>query len=194
MFKGSANRLAASAAAAVIVVGAGLTAGSAAADAATVVHTVKYTCKVPVIGSQAVKASVAFSAPAKTTTGKTVKVTVKFQATGLPSVTVTNVTAKSVVTESGAQKGSVTLTQHLKTANTGNLKLTLTGHVKLSKAGTVRFKAGATATFMVTNSLIGKATVTCKSTSSLPMLGSIHVSKPKASGAPIAAKPVADDR
>jgi hypothetical protein len=195
VFKGSAIRLAASAAA-VIVAGAGLAAsGATTADAATVSHAVKYTCKVPVIGSQAVKASVALSAPSKATTGHTVKLTVKFQATGLPSVTVTNVTIKSAVTESGAQKGSVTLSEHLKSANSGSLKLTLTGRVKLSKTGTVKFKAGSQATFALTSSLIGKATVTCKATSSLPVLGSIRVSKPKShSVLSAAAKPVADER
>lgn len=156
--------------------GAGLAVGTTAADAATA-HVVKYSCKVPVVGTQAVTAKVTLTAPAKTTAGKTVKLSVQVQPTGLPAVAVTNLTVNSTLTESGAQKGSVKVTEFLPKANSGNLKPSLTGRLTLTKAGTVRLTAGSTVTFSLTSSLIGKATLSCRATSSLPVLGSISVGK-----------------
>jgi hypothetical protein len=120
---------------------------------------------------------VKLTAPAKATAGKTVKLSVQVQPTGLPAVAVTNLTVKTTLTESGAQKGSVTISEFLRRANSGNLKLNLTGHLKLTKAGKLRLTAGSRVTFTLTSSLIGHATVSCKATSSLPVLGTISVSK-----------------
>jgi uncharacterized protein (DUF58 family) len=182
MSRRSAARLATGAAATVLAVGTSLALGTTAASAATTSHTVIYSCKIPVLGTERVTAKITLSAPAKTTAGDTVKVTVKLQPTGLPSVSVTDLTVKSTLTESGAQKGSVALTEYLKSASTGSLSLSLSGKVKLAKAGTVHLTAGSSATFALTNSIIGKATLTCKATSSLPVLGSISVGKAKAHG------------
>ncbi len=41
----------------------------------------------------------------------------------------------------------------------------------------MRLTAGSTVTFSLTSSVIGKATLSCKATSSLPVLGTISVSK-----------------
>jgi hypothetical protein len=176
MFRGFAIRLTVAAVAGATTIGAGLAVSATAADAATS-HVVKYSCKVPVVGTQAVTAKVTLTAPAKTTAGKTVKLSVQVQPTGLPAVAVTNLTVNSTLTETGAQKGTVKLTEFLAKANSGNLKLTLTGRLKLTKAGTVRLTAGSTVTFSLTSSLIGKATLSCRATSSLPVLGSISVGK-----------------
>jgi hypothetical protein len=181
MSKGSV-RLSAGAAAAMMAMGTSLGLGATAASAATAAssaHIVKFSCKIPVIGTQAVTARVTLTAPAKATVGKTVKLSVQLQPTGLPSVAVTNLTVKSTLKESGAQKGSVAISQFLRRANSGNLKLTLTGQLKLTKAGTVHLTAGSVATFSLTNSLIGKATLSCTAKSALPVLGSITVSKAK---------------
>jgi hypothetical protein len=165
-----------------VVAATGLALSNTAANAAAKRHPVRYSCKVPVVGTQTVSAKVTLTAPAKATAGKTVKVSVQIQATGLPAVVVTNLTAKSTLTEFGAQKGSVAVTEHLAKANSGSLKLNLTGRLALTKAGTVHLAAGPTATFSLTSNLIGKVTLTCKATSSLPVLGSIAVSKAKAHG------------
>jgi uncharacterized protein (DUF58 family) len=182
MSRSSAARLAAGAAATVVAMGTSLALGATVASAATTSHTVIYSCKIPVLGTERVTAKITLSAPAKTTAGKTVKLTVKLTPTGLPSVSVTDLTVKSTLTESGAQKGSVALTEFLKSASTGSLSLNLSGSVKLAKAGTVKLAAGSSATFSLTNSIIGKATLTCKATSSLPVLGSISVGKAAANG------------
>ena len=181
MFKGSAVRMTAAVAACVMTVGGGLSLTSVAASAATTAkaQTVKYSCKVPVIGNQSVTAKVTLSAPAKATTGKTANLSIQVQPSGLPAVSVTNLTVKSTLTLSGAQKGSVTLSEFLSKANSGNLKLKLSGHLKLAKAGPVRLTAGPSVTFSLTSSLIGKATLTCRATSKLPVLGTISVSKPR---------------
>jgi hypothetical protein len=180
MSRSSAARLAAGAAATVVAVGTTLALGATAASAATTSHTVIYSCKIPVLGTERVTAKITLSAPAKTTAGKTVKITIKLQPTGLPSVSVTDLTVKSTLTESGAQKGSVNLSEYLKSASTGSLSLDLSGSVKLGKAGTLHLAAGKTATFSLTNSIIGKTTLTCNATSKLPVLGSISVGKAKA--------------
>jgi hypothetical protein len=176
MFKGFACRLAIGAVAGVTTLAGGLVLGATTADAATS-HAVKFSCSVPVVGTQAVTAKVKLTAPAKTTAGKTVKLSVQVQPTGLPAVAVTNLTVKTALTESGAQKGSVKLSEFLRSANSGNLKLNLTGRLKLTKAGRVRLTAGSTVTFTLTSSLIGRATVRCKATSKLPALGTISVGK-----------------
>jgi uncharacterized cupredoxin-like copper-binding protein len=182
MSRSSSARLAAGAAATIVAVGTSLALGATAASAATASHTVVYTCKIPVLGTEKVTAAISLSAPAKTTAGKTVKLSVKLQPTGLPAVSVTDLTVKSVLTESGAQKGTVSLSEFLKSASTGSLSLNLSGSVKLTKAGTVKLTAGKSATFALTNSIIGKATLTCNATSSLPVLGTISVGKAGAHG------------
>jgi hypothetical protein len=179
MSKGSIARVASGATAAVIAVGTSFGLGATAASAASTVHTVKYSCKIPVVGTQLVSARVSLSAPPKTTTGKTVKVSVQLQPTGLPAVAVTNLTVKATLNESGAQKGSVTISEFLKKANSGNLRLNLSGRLTLTKAGTVHLKPGSVVTFSLTSSLIGKATLTCTAKSSLPVIGSIVVAKAK---------------
>jgi hypothetical protein len=140
MFNRFAVRVAAGAIAGVTTLAGGLAVNATAADAATS-HVVKYSCKVPLVGTQAVAAKVTLTAPAKTTAGKTVKLSVQVQPTGLPAVAVTNLTVNTTLTGSGAQKGSVKLTEFLPKANSGNLKLTLTGRLKLTKAGKVRLTA-----------------------------------------------------
>jgi hypothetical protein len=180
MSKGSAGRLAASAAAVVILAGTGVAAGAGAAVAAPASssQTVSYACKIPLIGNKSVATKLMLSAPAKATAGKTVKVSVSFAPSGLPSVTVTKVTIKSTLTESGAQKGSVAVQAFLKSANSATVKASLSGSVKLAKTGRVSFSPGRTATFTVTNSLIGTVTFTCKaSAKNLPVLGSVSVGK-----------------
>jgi hypothetical protein len=176
MFKGFAVRLSAGAVACAMTLAGGLAFSATAADAATS-HAVKFSCKIPVVGTQAVTAKVTLTAPAKTTAGKTVKLNVQVQPTGLPAVAVTNLTVNTTLTESGAQKGSVKLTQFLKKANSGSLKLNLAGKLKLAKAGRVVLTAGSTVTFSLTSSIIGKATLSCKATSKLPVLGTISVAK-----------------
>ena len=171
-----AARLAAGAAAAVLGLGTSLAFGVTAAAAATA-HSVKYSCKIPVIGTQKVTAALTLSAPGKAKTGQIVKVSVQIKANGLPSVPVTNLTVKSTLTESGAQKGIIKVSTFVKKANSGSLKLTLSGRVKLAKSGSVHLTAGSSATFNLTSSLIGKATLACRTTSKLPVLGSISVAK-----------------
>lgn len=180
MSKGSASRLAASAAAVMILAGTGVAAGGGAALAAPASssHSVTYTCKIPVLGNQAVPTKLTLSAPAKATVGKTVRVSVTFKPAGLPSVTVTKVTLKSTLTESGAQKGSVAVKAFVKTANAATVKASLSGSVKLTKRGKVNFTPGPSATFTVTNSILGTVTFTCKAnTKKLPVLGTITVGK-----------------
>lgn len=180
MSKGSAGRLAASAAAVMILAGTGVAAGAGAAVAAPASssHSVTYTCKIPVLGNQSVPTKLTLSAPAKATAGKTVKLSVSFKPAGLPSVTVTKVTLKSTLTESGAQKGSVAVKAFLKSANAASVKASLSGSVKLKKTGKVSFTPGRSATFTVTNSILGTVTFTCKATSKkLPVLGTISVGK-----------------
>jgi hypothetical protein len=104
---------------------------------------------------------------------------VQLQPAGLPAVAVTNLTVKSTLKVSGAQKGKVTVSEFLRRANSGNLKLILTGTLKLTKTGFVHLTAGSTATFALTSGIIGKATLTCTAKSSLPMIGSIAVTKSK---------------
>ncbi|HZR48406.1 MAG TPA: hypothetical protein VFB06_02700 [Streptosporangiaceae bacterium] len=183
MSKGSAGRLAAGAAAVVILAGTGVAAGAGAAAAAPAApasksHTVNYSCKVPILGTKTVPTTLTLSAPAKATAGKTVKLKISFAPSGLPSVTITNVTIKSTLTESGAQKGSVTVKAFLKSANSGTVKATLSGSVKLTKTGKVNITPGKTASFSLTNSILGKATINCTATSKrLPVLGTISVAK-----------------
>lgn len=183
MSKGSAGRVAASAAAVMILAGAGVAAGAGAAGAAVAApasssHTVTYGCKIPVLGNEKVATKITLSAPSKATVGKTVKVSVSFAPTGLPSFTITKVTLKSSLTESGAQKGSVAVSAFIKSANSATVKATLSGSTKLTKTGKVNFTPGSKATFTVTNSLVGTISFTCNATTSkLPVLGSISVGK-----------------
>jgi len=179
MSKGSIARVACGTAAAVVAVGTSLGLGASAANAASTVHTVKYSCKIPVVGTQLVSARVSLSAPMKTTTGKTVRLSIQLQPTGLPAVAVTNLTVKGTLKETGAQKGSVTVSEFLKQANSGALRLNLTGSLRLTKAGMVHFTPGSVVTFSLTSSLIGKATLTCTAKSSLPVIGSIVVANAK---------------
>jgi hypothetical protein len=174
---GSGARLIAVATVAVVALGAGLAAGTTAANAAVKWHAVKYTCKVPVIGNDTVSAKAALTAPAKATAGKTVGLSVQLVPTGLPAIAVTDLTVKSTLTESRAQKGSVTVSQYLASANSGSLSLDLTGRLKLTHAGTVYLTAGPVATFSLTSSVTGKTTLSCTASSALPVLGSISVSK-----------------
>jgi hypothetical protein len=78
---------------------------------------------------------------------------------------------------SGAQKGTVAISEFLRSANSGNLKLALVGTLKLTKPGIIHLTAGSSATFSLTSSIIGKATLTCITKGSRPMIGSIAVSK-----------------
>jgi hypothetical protein len=184
MSKGLAGRLAASAAASIIVAGTGLIVGSGAAFAAPAssTHTVSYSCKIPVLGSKAIPTKLTLSAPSSASVGSTVKLKVKFTPSGLPAVTITKVTLKSSLTESGAQKGSVPVKAYLASANSGSLTVSLSGSVKLTKAGRVSFSPASTATFSLTNSILGTTSFTCKTTSAkLPVLGTITVTKGKSS-------------
>jgi hypothetical protein len=177
--KSSVVRRGAGVAAAFIAMSAGLVIGSGSANAAPASsHTVDYSCKIPVIGTKVVGARLSVSAPAKATAGKSVKVGLSFSATGLPSVAVTDVNVKSSLSESGAQKGSVSLTEHLASGNTGTLNFSMAGSVKLAKAGKVELTAGSSASFSLTTTIIGKISVTCTATTKkLPVLATISVSK-----------------
>jgi hypothetical protein len=186
-----------------VIAGTALIAGSTTANAAAPApaaksHTVAYTCKIPVLGTKSVKTKLTLSAPAKSTAGKTVKISLKLQPSGLPAVTITNVTIKSALTLSGAQKGTVKLSAHFASGNSGNIKVNLTGKLKLAKAGTVDLKAGSSATFSLTNSILGKTTLVCTTKAKLPVLGKITVVKPaKASpgtASPGTASALADER
>ena len=172
-------RLIAGTAAAIIVAGSSLGLAATAADAMSTVHVVKYTCKVPVVGTETVSGRVTLVTPAKSTVGSKVKLVVQLQPTGLPAVSVTNLTVKSTLKVSGAQKGTVTISQFLRSANSGKLKLALAGTLKLTKPGLVHLTVGSSATFSLTSSIIGKATLTCNAKGSLPMIGSIVVNKAK---------------
>lgn len=179
MFKRSA-RLAAGIAATIVGLGTTFTVVVPAANAAApkpAAKTVKYSCQVPIIGKQVATTSFILSAPAKAKTGQTVSIKVQIHPTGLPAVAVTNITVSTSLGVSGAQKGSVTLTGHLASGNSGNLKMTLAGKLKLTKTGKVNLSAGKTATFKVTSSLIGKASINCGASGRLPVLGSISVAK-----------------
>ena len=172
-----AARLIAGAAAAVIVAGASL--ATTAADAASTMHAVKYTCKVPVVGTETVTGRVTLVTPTKSTVGSKVKLIIQLQPTGLPAFSVTNLTVKSTLVMSGAQKGTVTISEFLRKANSGNLRLTLVGTLRLAKTGMIHLTAGSSATFSLTSRIIGKATLTCTAKGKLPMIGSIAVSKSK---------------
>jgi hypothetical protein len=179
MSMGSAGRLAGSAAAVIILAGSGVAAGAGAAFAAPASssHTVTYSCKIPVLGSKSVATKLTLNAPAKSTVGKTVTVSVSFAPSGLPSFSVTNVSLKSSLTESGAQKGSVNVSAHLAKANSATVKASLSGKVKLTKAGKVSFTAAKTASFSVDSSF-GKFSFSCTATTKkLPVLGTISVGK-----------------
>jgi hypothetical protein len=171
-----AARLAAGAAA-VIVAGTSLGLAPTSADAASTVHTVKYICKVPVVGTETVTARVTLVSATKSTVGSKVKLVVRLQPTGLPAIAVTNLTVKSTLKVSGAQKGTVTVSEFLRSANSGNLKLALVGTLKLTKSGMVHLTPGSSARFSLTSSIIGKTTLTCTAKGSMPMIGSIAVSK-----------------
>jgi hypothetical protein len=189
MYRGSAARLGAAAMAATVVAGTALVLGGSVANAASAAsHTVQYTCKIPVLGTKTVATKLTLSVPAKASKGSTVKIGVVLQPSGLPAVTITNVTVKSTLTVSGAQKGSVNLSAHFASGNSGSLKVDLAGKLKLTKAGTVDLSAGSTATFALTNSILGKATLVCSTKSKLPVLGKITVGKAGKSSA------VADER
>jgi len=189
MFRGSAARLAA-AMAATVIAGTALVLGGTTANAASV-STAKYTCQIPVLGKTAIKTKLTFSVAGKVTPGGTAKIGVVLVPSNLPAVTITDVTVKWSMTESGAQKGTVDLKAYLAKGNSGSLKVDLAGKVKLPKSGTVKLTAGKVLTISLTNSLLGKATLTCKASSSLPVVGSITVGKSGKSG--IAAA-VADKR
>lgn len=176
-------RLAAGVVATMLGLGTSLAAVVPAANAAPA-KIVKYSCQVPIIGKQVAATSFILSAPAKAKAGQTVTIKVQIHPTGLPAVAVTNISVSSTLGVSGAQKGSVKVTGHLASGNSGNLKLTLSGKLKLTKAGKVSLSAGKSATFNVTSSLIGKASITCQAASSLPVLGSISVGKSTAHMAP----------
>jgi hypothetical protein len=189
MYRGSAVRLGAAAMAATLVAGTALVLGGGVANAAAAKsHTVQYTCKIPVLGTKTVSTKLILSVPAKASAGSTVKIGVMLQPSGLPAVTITNVTVKSTLTVSGAQKGSVKLSAHFASGNSGSLKVDLAGKLKLSKAGTVDLTAGSSATFALTNSILGKTTLVCSTKSKLPLLGKITVGKAGKSSA------VADER
>jgi hypothetical protein len=191
MFRGSAARLAAAATAVGVVAGTALVLGGPAASAAAASHTVQYTCKVPVIGTQHVSTKLTLSVPAKASAGSTVKIGVVFQPSGLPAVTITNVTVKSALTVSGAQKGTVTVSDHFASGNSGSLKVNLAGKLKLTKAGKVSITAGKTATFALTNSILGKTTLVCTASGKLPVLGTVAVGKASKAGKSAA---LADER
>jgi hypothetical protein len=179
MFRGSAARSAAAALAVGVVAGSALVWGGGVANAAPAAssHTVPYTCKVPVIGTEHVSTKLTLSVAAKASAGSTVKLKVLLQPSGLPAVAITNVTVKSTLTVSGAQKGTVTVSTHFASGNSGSLKVDLAGKLKFTKAGTVHITAGSSASFALTNSIIGKTTITCTTKSKLPVLGSVTVSK-----------------
>jgi len=181
MSMGSARRLAGSAAAVIIIAGTGVAAGAGAAIAAPASsshsHTVTYSCKIPLLGTEKVPTKLTLSIPAKSTVGKTVKVSVSFAPTGLPSIAVTKVTLKSTLTESGAQKGSVAVQAFLAKANSATVKASLSGKVKLTKTGKVNFTPASTASFSLDSSF-GKFSFTCKATTKkLPVIGTISVAK-----------------
>jgi hypothetical protein len=186
MFRGSSVRLAAATMAVGVVAGTALvvggTANAAAASASAKSYTVAYTCKIPVIGTEHVATKLTLSVPSKASAGSTVKLKVLLQPSGLPAVTITNVTVTSTLTVSGAQKGSVTVSTHFASGNSGSLKVDLAGKLKLSKAGKVSISAGSTAKFALTNSILGKTTLVCSSSGKLPVLGSVTVSKASKSG------------
>jgi hypothetical protein len=176
MFKGSAARVAAAALAATVVAGTGLLAGGTAANAASAASA-KYTCQIPVLGKTVVTTKLTFSVSGKVKAGGTAKVNVLLVPSGLPAVTITNVTVKASLTESGAQKGTVNLSDHFASGNSGSLKVDLAGSLKLPKSGTVKFTAGKSLVLSLTNSILGKATLSCTASSKLPVLGSITVGK-----------------
>jgi hypothetical protein len=190
MVRGSAARLAAATAVGVVA-GTALVLGGTAANAAAVSYTVKYICKIPVVGTQDVSTKLTLSVPAKASAGSTVKIGLAFQPTSLPATAITNVTVKSALTLSGAQKGTVTVTDHLASANSGSLKADLAGSLKLAKAGKVSITAGSSATFALTSSILGKTTLLCKSSGKLPVLGSITVAN---AGKASKSSAVADER
>ena len=178
MFRGSAARVAAATMAAGVLAGSALVLGGTVANAAPAAsHTVSYTCKIPVLGTKTVATKLTLSVPAKASAGSTVKLKVVLQPSGLPAVTVTNVTVKSTLKVSGAQKGTVNVSAHFASGNSGSLKVDLAGSLKLAKAGKVSISAGSSATFALTNSILGKATLVCSTKSKLPVLGSIKVTK-----------------
>jgi hypothetical protein len=180
MFRGSAARLAAATMAATVVAGTALVLGGTVANAASSkasAATAKYTCQIPVIGKTVITTKLTLSAPAKVTPGETIKIGTVLVPSGLPSATITNVTVKWTLTESGAQKGTVSLSDSFASGNASSLKLDLTGKLKLPKSGTVKFTAGKVFTFALTNSVLGKTTLTCDASSSLPVVGSITVGK-----------------
>jgi hypothetical protein len=180
MFRGSAARFAAVATAVGVVAGSSLVWGGGVANAAAAAaksHTVQYTCKIPVLGTEHVATKLTLSVPSKVSAGSIVKVKVVLQPSGLPAVTITNVTVKSTLTVSGAQKGTVNVSAHFASGNSGSLKVDLAGKLKVTKAGTVNISAGSSASFALTNSILGKTTLVCSTKSKLPVLGSIKVTK-----------------
>jgi hypothetical protein len=191
MSRGSAARLAAAAMAIGVFAGSALVLGGGSANAAAApaakTQTVKYTCKIPVLGTKVVATKLTLTVPAKASAGSTIKIGLVLQPSGLPAVTITNVTVKSVLSISGAQKGTVDLSAHFASGNSGSLKVDLVGKLKLAKVGKVSLSAGSTATFSLTNSILGKATLACSSSGKLPVLGSITVAK-AAKGAAVADK------
>jgi hypothetical protein len=195
MSRSSAARLAAAAMAFGVVAGSALVLGgntaNAAAASAAKSQTVKYSCKIPVLGTKVVATKLTISVPAKASAGSTVKIGLVLQPSGLPAVTITDVTVKSVLTVSGAQKGTVDLSAHFASGNSGSLKVDLAGKLKLTKSGTVHLSAGSSATFALTNSILGKTTLVCASSGKLPVLGSITVGK---AGKAITGAGVADER
>ena len=178
MSNNPAARLIAGAAAAIVVAGTSLGLAATTADAASTVHAVKYTCKVPVVGTETVTGRISLVSSTKSTVGSKVKLVVQLQPTGLPAVSVTNLTVKTTLNVS-AQKGKVTISEFLRSANSGSLRLNLVGSLKLTKPGVVHLSPGSSATFSLTSSVIGKATLTCTAKSPLPMIGSIMVGKAK---------------
>jgi hypothetical protein len=195
MFRGSAARLAVATMAVGVVAGTALvvggTANAAAASASAKSYTVAYTCKIPVLGTEHVSTKLTLSVPSKASAGSTIKLGVVLQPSGLPAVTITNVTVTSTLKVSGAQKGSVTVSDHFASGNSGSLKVDLAGKLKLTKAGKVSISAGSTAKFALTNSILGKATLVCSSSGKLPVLGSVTVGKASKSGKSAA---LADER
>jgi hypothetical protein len=178
MFRGSAVRVAA-AMAATVVAGTALVFGGSVANAAPAssakTQTTKYTCAIPVIGKTVVTTKLTLTVPSKLSSGGTAKISVLLAPSGLPAVTITDVTMKWTLTESGALKGTVKLSDSFAKGNSGSLKVDLSGKLKLPKSGTVKLTAGKTFTLSLTNSILGKATITCSSSSKLPVLGSLTV-------------------
>jgi hypothetical protein len=177
MFRGSTARFAAATAVGVVAGSALIWGGGVANAASPASHTVQYTCKIPVIGTEKVSTKLTLSVPAKASAGSTVKIGVVLTPSGLPAVAITNVTVKSTLTVSGAQKGTVTVSAHFASGNSGSLKVDLAGKLKVTKAGTVNISAGSSASFALTNSILGKTTLVCTTKSKLPVLGSVKVSK-----------------